>query len=341
MSNREQIDIQSTYVDQGRNKTVLLPTNKTIFITGGAGFIGSTLIGRLIQHNRIIAYDNLTRNSLKDRSFKDHPNLTLVQGNVLDFEYLSESMQGADIIVHCAAIAGIDTVIRSPVTTMRVNMVGSANVLEAASQLPRCDRVVCFSTSEVFGQHAFRSSESDKTVTGAVGEARWTYAVSKLAEEHLAIAYYSEMSLPTTVVRPFNVYGPGQVGEGALRTFVQQALKNEPIEIHGDGTQIRAWCYVDDMVDGVLLAMVHPNAVGEAFNIGNQRAVVTIYGLANAVVRILDSSSPIVFSHKDYVDIELRIPAVGKSRELLGFEAKVDLEEGLRRTADYYRALSS
>lgn len=312
-------------------------TDKTIFITGGAGFIGSALIGRLVENNRIIAYDNLTRNSLKDKSYKEHPHLSLVQGDVLDVESLSSSMRGADIVVHCAAIAGIDTVSKSPVTTMRVNMVGSANVLDAASKLDRVDRVVCFSTSEVFGQHAFRSTETDMAVTGKVGEARWTYAVSKLAEEHLAIAYHKELGLPTAVVRPFNIYGPGQVGEGALRTFIQRAVKNEPIEIHGDGTQIRAWCYVDDMIDGVLLAMLHPNAVGESFNIGNQRAVTTIYGLANTVVRVLDSSSPIVFTRKDYADVELRIPSVQKAKELLGFEAKVDLDEGIYRAAEFYR----
>jgi UDP-glucose 4-epimerase len=312
-------------------------TDKTIFITGGAGFIGSTLIGRLIETNRIIAYDNLSRNSLKDKSYKNHGNLKLIEGDILDFEKLARSMQGADIIVHCAAVAGIDTVIKSPVTTMRVNMIGSANVLEAASMLDRLDRLVCFSTSEIFGQHAFRSTETDMAVTGQVGEARWTYAVSKLAEEHLAISYHKERSLPTTVVRPFNVYGPGQVGEGALRTFIQRAVRNETIEIHGDGTQIRAWCYVDDMVDGILLTMTHPNAVGESFNIGNQRAVITIYGLANTVVRVLDSSSSIVFSRKDYADVELRIPAVQKAQELLGFEAKIDLDEGIRRAAGFYR----
>lgn len=312
-------------------------TDRTIFITGGAGFIGSTLIGRLIENNRIIAYDNLSRNSLKDKSYKDHRNLKLIEGDILDFDKLARSMHGADIIIHCAAIAGIDTVIKSPVMTMRVNMIGSANVLEAASMLDHLERLVCFSTSEIFGQHAFRSTETDMAVTGKVGEARWTYAVSKLAEEHLAISYHKERGLPTTVVRPFNVYGPGQVGEGALRTFIQRAVCNETIEIHGDGTQIRAWCYVDDMVEGILLTMTHPNAVGESFNIGNQRAVITIYGLANTVVRVLDSSSSIVFSRKDYADVELRIPAVQKAKELLGFEAKIDLDEGIRRAAEFYR----
>ncbi|MBL8117594.1 MAG: NAD-dependent epimerase/dehydratase family protein [Anaerolineae bacterium] len=315
---------------------MIVVSNKTIFITGGAGFIGSTLAGRLIENNQIIIYDNLRRDSLKDKPFKDHPNLKLIKGDVLDYDHLARSMQGSDIIVHCAAVAGIDTVIKSPKTTMRVNMVGSANVLEAAASLPHCDRVVCFSTSEVFGQQAFRSSETDNTVMGSVGEARWTYAVSKLAEEHLAIAYYNENWLPTTVVRPFNVYGPGQVGEGALRTFIMRAVNDETIEIHGDGTQIRAWCYVDDMVDGVLLAMRHPKAVGESFNIGNQKAVVTIYGLANTVVRVLGSKSKIVFTRKDYADVELRIPSVTKAREILGFEAKVDLDEGILRTAEFY-----
>lgn len=312
--------------------------NKNIFITGGAGFIGSALAGRLLENNNVCLYDNLSRNSLKNKTFCDHPNLTLVTGDILDYEKLQTSMADSDIIVHCAAIAGIDTVIKKPVSTMRVNMIGSANVLEAATKTKNCERVVCFSTSEVFGSHAFRAEETDNTVMGSVGEARWTYAVSKLAVEHLAIAYYKEMDLPATVVRPFNIYGPGQVGEGALRIFIQNAIQNKTIEIHGDGTQIRAWCYIDDMIDGLLLSMSHPKAIGESFNIGNQKAVVTIYGLANTILRVLNSKSKIIFTKKDYVDIELRVPVVRKARELLGFEARVDLEEGIKRTADFYRS---
>lgn len=312
--------------------------NKTVFITGGAGFIGSTLAERLVERNRVVVYDDLSRNALQHKAFAGHRNLSLVEGDILDLPSLARAMRGADLVVHCAAIAGIDTVIRSPVRTMRVNMIGSANVLEAAAGLDGVERVVCFSTSEVFGQTAFRSAETDNTVMGRVGEARWTYAVSKLAEEHLAIAYHEEHGLPTTVVRPFNVYGPGQVGEGALRTFIQRAVRDETIEIHGDGTQIRAWCYVDDMIDGVMLALTHPAAVGESFNIGNQRAVTTIYGLANTVIQVLGSRSTIRFVRRDYVDVELRVPAVRKARELLGFEARIDLDEGIRRTAEFYAA---
>lgn len=314
---------------------------KKILLTGGAGFIGSTLIGRLYDSNQIIVFDNFGRDSLSSRPWASHPNVSIVRGDVTDSAAISRVFDEwqPHIVVHLAAIAGIDTVIRSPTTTMRVNMVGTVNTLEAANRVENLERFVDFSTSEVFGSYAFRADEAQMTSVGAVGEARWIYAVSKLAGEHLVHAYHREYGMPTVTLRPFNVYGPGQVGEGAIHRFVVAALRGEDIEIHGDGTQIRAWCYVDDMVEGVLLAMSHPRAVGHSFNIGNARAVVTIYGLANAVVRVLGSTSRIRFIRKDYADVELRVPNVDKARELLGFEAQVDLEEGIRRAAEYYRTL--
>lgn len=311
--------------------------DKALFITGGAGFIGSTLIERLIDDNQIVVYDDLRRDALSGKSISVHPNLRVVRGDVLDAPSLTKAIEGAQIVIHCAAIAGIDTVIKHPTETMRVNMIGTANVLEAARTLTNLERLVDFSTSEVFGTTAFRAEESQQTHIGAVGEARWTYAVSKLAGEHLAKAYHSEFGIPTVTLRPFNVYGPGQIGEGAMRIFIQRALKDEEIQIHGDGNQIRAWCYVDDFVEGLMLAIVHPNAVGEAFNIGNARAVVTVFGLAETVVRVLDSKSKISFARKDYADVELRVPSVQKAREMLDFEAKVDLEEGITKAAEFYR----
>jgi UDP-glucose 4-epimerase len=314
-------------------------TGRRIFVTGGAGFIGSSLIGRLIEENSIVVFDNLARDSLKDKPFRHHKNLKVVQGDVLDADALWREMKGADTVVHCAAIAGIDTVTRSPVTTLRVNMLGSANVLEAATRLDTCHRVVCFSTSEVFGQRAFQVSETHPTNVGAVGEPRWTYAVGKLAEEHLAIAYHREKKLPSVVVRPFNVYGPGQVGEGALRNFVERAVADEPIVIYGDGMQIRAWCYLDDMVDAVLLALVNPAAIGESFNIGNERTVATTRQLAEMCIRVLGSKSTISsLPREGFADVQLRIPSVKKARDLLGFEAKVELEDGIRLTGDHFRA---
>jgi UDP-glucose 4-epimerase len=244
-------------------------------------------------------------------------------------------MEGADIVVHAAAIAGIDTVIKRPTHTMRVNMLGSANVLEAAKQHRIKDRVIDFSTSEVFGSRAYKSAEDDSTISGSAGEARWTYAVSKLAGEHLSMAYYKEFGLPTVCVRPFNVYGPGQTGEGAMQIFINRALKNEDIFIYGDGTQIRAWCYVDDFIDCLLRVIENPKAIGQSFNIGNARAVVTIYGLAQTVCRTLGSRSKILFKPALSADIELRIPSVDKAFDLLGFKATIELEEGIQKTAKW------
>jgi UDP-glucose 4-epimerase len=246
-------------------------------------------------------------------------------------------MKGADVVVHAAGIAGIDTVIKNPVHTMRVNMIGTSNALEAARLNNITDRFVDFSTSEVFGSMAFRSSETDSTVSGSAGEARWTYAVSKLAGEHLAHAYYSQYKLPVVTVRPFNVYGPGQTGEGAIQIFIKRALKNETIKIDGDGNQIRAWCYVDDFVDCLIRCIEDPKAIGESFNLGNARAVITILGLAQTVCRVLKSDSKIVFEAPLSADIAIRIPSVEKTWELLGFKAKVDLDEGIALTAEWIR----
>ncbi|MAQ35268.1 MAG: epimerase [Alcanivorax sp.] len=308
---------------------------KRIFITGGAGFIGSTLIGKLIEDNEIIAYDNLSRNALERSVAHGHKNLTLKQGDILDSESLKAAAQGAQIFIHAAAIAGIDNTLVNPVNTMTVNMVGTANALEAAQSAGTVERFLEFSTSEVFGSRAYRVEEIDSTTTGAVGEARWTYAVSKLAGEHLTHAYHRQHNLPTVTFRPFNVYGPGQVGEGAISIMIRKALKNEDIYIFGDGTQIRAWCYIDDMVDALMKALVAPKAVGESFNIGNSRAVTTIYGLAQTICRVLNSKSRIIFRDALSADIELRIPNVDKAKELIDFEARVDLEEGLLRTGEW------
>lgn len=308
---------------------------KKIFITGGAGFIANTLIKQYIDSNRIIAYDNFHRDTLTNSPFNNHKNLTIIKGDVLDINNVIRAMEGADFVIHTAGIAGIDTVIINPVRTMQVNMFGTANVLEAAFRNNVQERVVDFSTSEVFGSMAFRSNENDATVAGSAGEARWTYAVSKLAGEHLAHAYHRQYKLPVVTVRPFNVYGPGQTGEGALQIFIKRALKNETIKINGDGSQIRAWCYVDDFVDCLIRCIENPVAIGQSFNIGNARAVITILGLAQTVCRVLRSESKIVHEPPLSADIAIRIPSVDKAFEVLGFRAKIDLEEGIRNTANW------
>jgi UDP-glucose 4-epimerase len=315
--------------------------NKTIFITGGAGFIANTLIKHYVENNKVIVYDNFHRDTLSNSGLSDHSNVTIIKGDVLDKEHLIKSMAGADIVVHAAGIAGIDTVIKDPVRTMSVNMIGTANALEAAHINGIKDRFIDFSTSEIFGSHAFKSTETDTAVSGSVGEARWVYAVSKLAGEHLAHAYYKQHNLPVVTVRPFNVYGPGQTGEGALQIFIKKALKSEDIFIYGDGTAIRAWCYVTDFVDCLIRCIEDPKAIGESFNLGNKRAILTTLGLAEAVCRVLKSDSKIYFKDALSADIEMRIPSVEKTKNLLGFEAKVDLEEGIKLTSEWMKTYSA
>lgn len=313
-------------------------SGKRILVTGGAGFIGTTLARRLVDDNEIIALDNLHRDALSGTDLGAHPNFTFVEADVLDVDRLLEISRGATHIVHCAGIAGVDTVLASPVRTMRVNVIGTYNVLEAGvATKDTLERIIDFSTSEVFGQQAFNVQEAHVTTIGSVGEARWTYAVSKLAGEHMTHAYHAELGLPTVSVRPFNVYGPGQIGGGAIRAFIETALAGSDLTIHGDGSQIRAWCYVDDMVDGTLLALEDENAVGESFNIGNARSAVTIYDLAQRIKRLTGCSGEIVFQPLHYTDVELRIPNVEKARRLLGFEAKVELDDGIARTIAWYR----
>jgi UDP-glucose 4-epimerase len=311
-------------------------SGKRILITGGAGFIGTTLARLLIEQNEVVLYDNLHRDALSGTDLEG--SVELIRADVLDAESLNRATKGATHLVHAAGIAGVDTVLGSPVTTMRVNVIGTYNALEAALvSRDTIERVVEFSTSEVFGQHAFNVSEGHVTTIGSVGEARWTYAVSKLAGEHMSHAYHSELGLPTVSVRPFNIYGPGQIGGGAIRAFIEAGLAGGDLTIHGDGSQIRAWTYVDDMVRGVLLALEHPRAVGESFNIGNPRSAVTIFDLAQRIKRLAGCSGEITFQPLHYVDVELRIPNADKARELLGFDAEVELDDGLARTIAWYR----
>jgi UDP-glucose 4-epimerase len=309
----------------------------TLLVTGGAGFIGTALTRRLVETNRVRILDNLRRDALSASGLAAHPNLELVRGDVRDRSVVDQAVEDVDYVVHMASLAGVDTVLEHPVETMEVAIEGTMNVLRACVGRARIRRVVDLSTSEVFGSYAFRVQEADVTSLGAVGEARWTYAVSKLATEHLAHNYWKQHGLPTCSIRPFNVYGPGQVGEGAIHAFVVRALRGEPLRIHNEGDQIRAWCFIDDVVEALLRTLERDTAVGEAFNVGNPRSAITIHQLARLIVRLAGSSSPLESVEWRYPDVELRIPDVRKAERLLGFRAAVDLEDGLMRTIDWYR----
>ena len=309
-----------------------------ILVTGGAGFIGSTFARRVVEHNEVVLLDNFHRDALRHHAgLAEHPNVTVQQGSVLDPADVDRAIDGCSMVVHCAAIAGVGNVLSEPTRTMRVNIIGTWQVLEAAVRAGGIKRFVDFSTSEVFGSHAWKVSESDDTTVGPVGEPRWTYAVSKLATEHMTHCWHLEHGLPTVSLRPFNIYGPRQIGEGAVHHFVRGALAGEGLIVRGDGTQIRSWCFIDDFIEALLRALVLDSAVGESFNVGNPLATITVYQLAQEIVRLAGSSSDVSRVPLDRAEVEYRIPRVDKARDRLGFEARVGLREGLERTIAWYR----
>lgn len=308
-----------------------------ILITGGAGFIGSHLAQRLIDTNNVTIFDNFHRDALSRTRVGNDPSLTRIKGDVLDGEAVRRAMRGKDLVFHCAAIAGIDTVGRKPVTTLKVNVLGSLNVLEAAIDQSDMQRVVCFSTSEVFGRDANGVTEENDARIGPPGEPRWTYAAGKLAEEQFAAAFFIEHGLPTTVVRPFNVYGPRQVGEGAIRNFIIDALSGRPLTIRGDGTAVRAWTFVDDMVTGACLAATIPAASGNYFNIGDPRQPLSVNDLAERIIRAVGANSEIIHAQATGPDVNSRIPNIDKAMSILGFEPVVDLDKGIEMTIAHFR----
>src|SRR5262245_29122305 len=311
-------------------------TNKRIFVTGGAGFIGSHLVNQLVEHNQVVVFDNLHRNALQFAHLEGHKNLTFVKGDVLDFDAVRKAIDGCTVVIHCAAIAGVYTVDRSAVRTMEVNLLGTHQVVKASLEVG-VERFVEFSTSEVYGAFIHKGKEDDFTPIGPIGESRWVYAASKLASEHLSYAHYKEDGLPLAIVRPFNVYGPRQVGDGAIRGIILQAIRNLPITLYNDGTQIRAWCYVDDFVDGVLRCAEKNEAVGHAFNLGNPQGTATNFELANMIIRLTESKSEIVFKPHPGPEVDLRVPSIEKAAGLLGFKPTVSLEAGISRTIPWYR----
>jgi UDP-glucose 4-epimerase len=308
-----------------------------ILVTGGGGFIGSHLCEQLAPHNQIVIYDSGHRNAIQYTALLDAPNVTLVQGDVLDTTQLRRAMEGCQAVVHLAAIAGIDTVVKRPIVTMRVNLMGTANALKAAVEVGGITRFVDFSTSEVYGPYVYRADEGGLTTQGPVGEMRWSYAVSKLAAEHLAHCYYEEYGLPVTTIRPFNVYGPRQVGEGAIHRFAMAALQGEALTVYGDGNQIRAWCYIDDFIKGTLAALENGDAIGQVFNIGDPKQTTSILGLAEHIVRLTGNNTAIEFQEATMPDVQVRVPSIHKARRVLGYEPSTNLEEGLTRTITWYR----
>jgi nucleoside-diphosphate-sugar epimerase len=308
-----------------------------ILITGGAGFIGTHLAQRLIDEgSEITIFDNYRRNSLKSiPTLAENPAIKVVSGDVLDPPSIASAINGADTVIHLAAIAGVTSYYTESLRTLQVNILGTVNMLDAAVKAG-VRTFIDFSTSEVFGSDAMWVTEETPHGIGPVSDRRWVYATSKLASEHLTLRYGEQYGFQAICVRPFNIYGPRQTGEGAIANFCTAALGGQPLLVYGDGSALRAWCYISDMVDAVMRILKTPEAAGQTFNIGNPSEVENTLGLARRIARMVPGAK---IERKDVTraEVRARIPDITKARRVLGFQPKVDLDEGLANLLAWYQ----
>ena len=315
-----------------------------VFITGGAGFIGSHLSDAYIQRgDEVHILDDLSTGSIENIShLKDHPNFQYTIDTVHNRSLVAELVDQCDIVYHLAAAVGVKLIVESPVRTMETNIQGTEVVLEQAAKKQK--RVLVASTSEVYGlSDAIPFKEDGNLVMGATTKGRWSYACSKAIDEFLALAYYHEKRLPTTIVRLFNTVGPRQTGRYGMviPSFVKQALSGKPITVYGDGTQSRCFGYVGDVVTSLVKLMDHEDTIGEVFNIGATEEV-SIGELAELIKVKTNSKSEIVMIPYDeayeagFEDMPRRVPDVSKLESYINFKPSVSLDEILDSVIDSF-----
>jgi len=321
------------------------------FVTGGAGFIGGHLTDRLLEDgHHVHVLDNLStgRRANVDR-WMDHDRFQFTIGDVCDEEHLGDAVENCDRIVHLAAAVGVKRVMERPVETIRTNVGGTEAVLEAARHHDA--KVLLASTSEIYGKAMQTDasldalSETDDWTLGATSKRRWAYACSKAMDEFLAQAYYDEYDLPVTCVRFFNTVGPRQSSRYGMviPSFVERALNDRPIQVHGDGTQTRCFIHVHDAVRAVRKLLETPAAEGEIFNVGRPDEI-SIKDLALRVCDVSGSSSELAFIPYEEVygpgfeDMERRTPDISKLKDTIGFTPRYSLEDILRDVIDDLRA---
>jgi UDP-glucose 4-epimerase len=314
-------------------------------ITGGAGFVGSHLAEALVERgDEVHVLDNLSTGSIENlEHLKRRPNFHYTIDTVMNEPVTAELIDRVDIVFHLAAAVGVRLIVESPVNTIETNVHGTEMVLKLANKKKK--KVLVASTSEVYGKsNVVPFHEDADLVMGPTSKGRWSYACSKAIDEFLALAYHKEKRLPVVVVRLFNTVGPRQTGRYGMviPNFVKQALLGHPITVFGDGSQSRCFTYVSDVVEGLMRLVDHPGAVGQVFNIGNDREEVTILELARRVKECARSSSEIVkvpyaqAYEEGFEDMQRRVPDLARIRTLVGYEPRVHLDEILEHVIDYF-----
>lgn len=323
-----------------------ISNNKSIFVTGGAGFIGSHLVERLVMKGfKIRIFDNYARNAIKYSEILNNASVEVVEGDILDYEKLKNSMTGFKSVIHLAAIAGVSNYYNFPAKTLKTNLIGTFNVLEAMLAC-KINRLIDMSTSEVYGPEAIGVDESSHFRIGPPSDKRWSYASSKIGGEQLIYRYSEEYNLNATVVRPFNIYGPRQIGEGAISNFCKAIISKKKIRIEGDGAAARSWCYIDDFLDALCLLIEKPHLNTEAFNIGNSWSVSSTFTLAELALSqakklgLIDSSVEINelidFVPMNFTEIKVRYPNTNKMERVYNWHAKINLEVGIFKTLKWF-----
>jgi UDP-glucose 4-epimerase len=312
-------------------------------ITGDAGFIGSHLADRLLADGGTVwALDDFSTGSPANVAhLRDHPRFRLVEGDVLDAALVGELTGACDEVYHLAAAVGVRRILEQARRSIEINLRGTENVLAAAAAHGR--PVLVASTSEVYGKNAGGPlREDDDSIVGPTRTTRWLYAITKAADECLALAYARDSGLRVVVVRLFNTIGPRQTGEYGMVVprFVRQALAGEPITVYGDGGQTRCFTYVEDVVAAMRALLAAPAATGEVFNVGQPREV-TIEAVAGLIRDLTGSRSPVVrvpYSEAygaGFEDMRRRVPDIAKLERFTGFAPRVPLEDALRRIIEH------
>ena len=315
-----------------------------ILVTGGAGYIGSHLVDRLVHLNHeVTVIDDLSTGNLTNLQAV-HSDIRFVEATILDADIVDTLVGDADVVFHLAAAVGVGHIIEQPLRSLVINTKGAEKVITACAKYDR--KLLLASTSEIYGKTAkMPMSEDDDRVLGSTTIARWGYSTAKAIDEHLALAH-AQHGLRMSIVRYFNSYGPRLDPRGygsVVANLMRQAIDNEPLTVHGDGSQTRCFTYVDDTVEGTLRAALDLRGEGQIFNVGNDHET-SIIDLATTIIAMTGSSSAVQHISyeqrfgKGFEDTKRRIPDVQRARTVLDFNAGISLQDGLQRTLAWWRA---
>lgn len=314
-------------------------------ITGGAGFIGSHLADKLLsQGDQVYVIDDLSTGRLENVAhLRNKSRFHLAVESILNETVMDRLVSECDVIYHLAAAVGVELIVKSPVETIQRNILGTDVVLRLATRYLR--RVLITSTSEIYGKsEAVPFKEDDDRVLGPTSKGRWSYSDSKAIDEFLALAFYKEKKVETIIVRLFNTVGPRQTGRYGMviPRFVEQALKNKPLTVYGDGRQVRCFTYVNDVVQAIAKLMKTDTAVGQVFNIGNDQGI-SIEDLAQKIIDFSGSKSAIkripydqAYEH-GFEDMKIRVPDLSKAKASIGYSPQYQLDDILKRIIEHFR----